>query len=401
VTADIATSAPVGAFTAVAHQLALAAATSIDPDAAVSPSLWQRAEPVYRDVASWLTAHPAVDGTVGRLVSGRERAPEPTTYRLLCAEIERLATADPVFAEQAWGHAARIMEYCRLIPHRGGHHDALPEPDSIGHQIDGLAATLGRRSAGAGRPDLTVVLGFRIRPGDQHRLRNLLACVAALHRQALPAIRMAIVAVEQDATPRLRDLLEPVVDRYVFAPNAGAYNYAWGRNVGVVQGPDSDAVCVLDVDMVVGETFAADCLTALDGEVGAVLPYDDVLYLDERSSSAACRALTSRVPLTPPDRLRGYGLREIRGGAVVTTRTVYNRVGGQDERFRGWGDEDNEFYFRLREVTEVRRLLGHLYHLDHPRPVMRVDGQRINAAPLEAPRQLGGRFGDITRHTAD
>lgn len=44
---------------------------------------------------------------------------------------------------------------------------------------------------------------------------------------------------------------------------------------------------------------------------------------------------------------------------------IYHKMGGHDERFRGWGKEDKEFWARLKRVTKVSLLKRRLVHLEH------------------------------------
>jgi GT2 family glycosyltransferase len=51
---------------------------------------------------------------------------------------------------------------------------------------------------------------------------------------------------------------------------------------------------------------------------------------------------------------------------LVLTRDAFALVNGLDERFRGWGAEDNAFYYALRtQVGPILELSGHAVHLWH------------------------------------
>ena len=77
---------------------------------------------------------------------------------------------------------------------------------------------------------------------------------------------------------------------------------------------------------------------------------------DRRGHQDACA--------TPP------GLRwRLWGGNVSVTREVYDRVGGYDPRYRGYGWEDVDFGFRLHRLGAQRRALG-----GGGQPVRPVDG---------------------------
>jgi len=50
---------------------------------------------------------------------------------------------------------------------------------------------------------------------------------------------------------------------------------------------------------------------------------------------------------------------------------LYRQIGGFDERFRGFGCEDTEFWDRVSKHTEIRIEAGSLLHMHHPRTVDR------------------------------
>lgn len=53
-------------------------------------------------------------------------------------------------------------------------------------------------------------------------------------------------------------------------------------------------------------------------------------------------------------------------GVLVMTRETYEKVGGYNEEFDGWGYEDNEFAVRLtRQVGQPTRCFGPMLHLWH------------------------------------
>lgn len=66
------------------------------------------------------------------------------------------------------------------------------------------------------------------------------------------------------------------------------------------------------------------------------------------------------------DRVRTREL-ETQSSMLAVSRFLWNSVGGFDERFRGWGAEDNAFW-RACAIRggEPERLAGNAYHLWHP-----------------------------------
>ena len=54
------------------------------------------------------------------------------------------------------------------------------------------------------------------------------------------------------------------------------------------------------------------------------------------------------------------------GGSIAITREGYQRIGGMDESFVGWGGEDNEFWERAQTLKVWPYGYLSLVHLWHP-----------------------------------
>jgi len=215
---------------------------------------------------------------------------------------------------------------------------------------------------------VTVVMGIRARPEEPERLEHAKICLQALNIQTLPRWRYRIVVVEQDETPRLERELAPFADKYIFAYNAGPYNRGWAFNVGAgTPGARAGALCLIDADLLVSTDFLQRGLERFEQGERAVLPYDEVLYLDATSTEQAIGDWLGARPLEP-GRYHGQLFSTSQGGCIWVESSVYQEIGGHDERFRGWGREDREFWDRLSRTVRVEQLRGRQLHLYHPRP---------------------------------
>jgi cellulose synthase/poly-beta-1,6-N-acetylglucosamine synthase-like glycosyltransferase len=81
------------------------------------------------------------------------------------------------------------------------------------------------------------------------------------------------------------------------------------------------------------------------------------------------------------------------GGAFAMRRDAFVGLGGWDERFLGWGGEDDALSYKLqrRRLSTVELDESAALHLWHPRPPARTLGQphyRANQALLEGYRSL-------------
>jgi glycosyltransferase involved in cell wall biosynthesis len=258
--------------------------------------------------------------------------------------------------------------------------------------------------------ELTVVTGVRATPGEPDRKRNAEACLRALNLQNLERWRYRIVVVEQDRSRRLEQALAPLADRYIFVPNSGAYNRGWAFNIGAHSGArDQGALCLIDADLLVPPDFLRHGLERLQQGALALQPYNEIVYLDQTSSERAIAARLAR-PLQPlqTGAYSGRVFDTSQGGCIWVDAALYARIGGHDERFRGWGREDREFWDRLSRETPIASMPDRLLHLYHPPPAMEDSAATANArlhddilaGRAPATQQLIGnpmRYSDETR----
>jgi hypothetical protein len=230
--------------------------------------------------------------------------------------------------------------------------------------------------------EVLVAIAFRDRAGGR-RVRNLLACVAALRDQTFPAGRVTVAVAEADDEPRWRHLIEPVVDRYLFIRNEDRFNLSWAINVAVMNSaPQAAYLCLLDADILADRSFLQRNVTRLHtGEHDAHLPFELMTCLDEPSTALALRRRCEQgEPDVDAADVRALLLHHVYGPCVWVRRELYERVGGLDERYRGWGGEDDDFYARLQIAGTVVSFTDQLLHLAHPRPPMQHDdGRPFNA----------------------
>jgi hypothetical protein len=79
-------------------------------------------------------------------------------------------------------------------------------------------------------------------------------------------------------------------------------------------------------------------------------------------------------------------------GVYVTTPRTWERHGGQDERFRGWGFEDAAWYLAhdtLLGAPPVRHV-GSVYALHHPAEARAGANYEANVARMEGYRTAAG-----------
>lgn len=205
-------------------------------------------------------------------------------------------------------------------------------------------------------PDVTFVIGHR----GVDRLPLLLATLESIAGQKNVSIECLVV--EQDSQNRIGAELPSWV-RHIHTPPPAAdmpYCRSWTFNVGARNA--RGAVLVLhDNDMVVPADYTARLLEHVVDGYEAVNLKRFGFYLSEKHTDSVLSGragLTDQPPQSIVQNLEG-------GGSVAITRAAYERIGGFDESFVGWGGEDNEFWERaqtLRVWPYAYMPIVHLWH---------------------------------------
>lgn len=256
--------------------------------------------------------------------------------------------------------------------------------------------------------EISVVVGIRAAPRQPQRVRNVKAVLWALNLQTLQRWHYRIVIVEQDIVPRLKKILEPLCDRYIFAYNPGPYNRSWAFNIGAVQSAGKTrALCFLDADLLVPPDFLSNGLKEITSGLTAVCPYSEVIYLDPDSTDQAIknRLESSNHPFNNQN-FKGTVYTTSQGGTIWVEPNLYFEIGGHNEDFRGWGGEDREFWDRLVKKTDIKCLPGRLFHLYHPEPNMQdpyaaANQKLYRKLSLHPSQQPVNLIGDLNRYTLE
>lgn len=341
------------------------------------------------------------DETVARLVGElRARPADPALHLALRTRLVQLAgdsgrpALDTLF-ERAWTAESNS----RLGYHLGRHYGGTGQA-TVGAQRLGTLAP-GDGLAPGDAPQVLVVVPFRDR-GPALRLRNLLACLLALRDQSVPRSFYQVAVVETDDTQRWRDSVQPCTDHYLFAHKPGSFNKSWAVNVGVVNTPGrAEIICILDADALVDRDFIARNVARFHhpGTMGH-LSYRDMWCLDESATSWAIEErLWRRAAEVDADHLRAFVLRRPPGCCVWVRTSAFHRIGGMDERFEGWGGEDNDFAYRMDINSAFDHYHDPLLHMYHPSSaVLREDGELVNAhIPALSWGPSSGPIGDVHR----
>jgi len=343
-------------------------------------------DPAVRELAAALMADPGDAAVYHRL----------RAHLMTMRDQEGTEATDALF-EHAWRAECNSRLGYHLGPDYGGSGAAV--------RAEALRAVpSGERTGDPGEASVLVVVPFRDLSPDAWRLRNLLACLLSLRDQSAPRESYQVVVVETDDTPRWQRAVTPYADQYLFAPKSGAFNKSWAVNAGIVNAPGhAEVICVLDADVLADRDFIARNAVRFrkPGAMGH-LSYRDMWCLDERSTSWAIgERVRMRAPEASTDHLRAFVLRRPPGCCVWVRASAYHRIGGMDERFEGWGGEDNDFAYRMDTNSAFDSYDDILLHMYHPSSsVLREDGELVNAHIPALSWRPDAEIGDLGRFAA-
>jgi hypothetical protein len=219
-------------------------------------------------------------------------------------------------------------------------------------------------------PQVTFLIGHR----GTSRLPHLLVTLEGIAAQRGAGIEC--IVIEQDHVSQLAGRLPSWV-RLLHTPTPSAgmpYCRSWAFNVGarIARG---NVLVFHDNDMLVPSDYAAQIARRAASGWEVVNLKRFVFYLSQEHTAevlAGRSALTDAPPSVIVQNLEG-------GGSVAITREAFERIGGFDESFVGWGGEDNEFWERAQSLRCWRWGSLPIVHLWHePQP-----GKRGASNPTE------------------
>jgi hypothetical protein len=170
-----------------------------------------------------------------------------------------------------------------------------------------------------------------------------------------------IVGVEQDDSRKINfNELSTITNVHAPPHRPGdPFTKAIAFNLGV-KNAKYDKLFLHDADMLIPGNYTTRVAAMLDTHSGVHIG-KNVLYLCQESTTGI---LTTQkvMPGFNIDRTVGY----YEGGTLACTRTVFVHVGGFNEDFIGYGNEDTEFFSRLSKVASFHNIrtedLIHLWH---------------------------------------
>ena len=165
----------------------------------------------------------------------------------------------------------------------------------------------------------------------------------------------------------LLSIYEKNFSKVSICDSEGDFNRAAARNSGVGRS-NADIVVVTDADLYVPITQIHSAIELAKNYGNQIRPFSAFGHMSE---SATEFFLSQKNPETISDE-RFDTLSTLwpglHGGTFVMNRLLWEKVGGMDENFIGWGGEDNAFNIRCSRVLNkpVGVVEGYALHLFHP-----------------------------------
>jgi glycosyltransferase involved in cell wall biosynthesis len=204
--------------------------------------------------------------------------------------------------------------------------------------------------------DLSYIIPFR--SANKERLNALYFILNKL-RSYFP--EMEIMVVEQDTTSKL-ELDSTLKIKHVFLSNSGLFNKCWALNVAA-KNTEKDVLVFGDSDMFLSKEDYISFFAAAELFESATPNKTEALNIKLTENSDKEFELLNKRPLFT-----------FAGGILLLTQSAYEKIGGWDERFEGWGGEDDVMSHVIYNTLSSKTFNFPFYHIDHPRSV--VDGQQ-------------------------
>lgn len=167
--------------------------------------------------------------------------------------------------------------------------------------------------------------------------------------------------------------------RLVHAYNPGAFNKSWGLNVAT-RFARTPWLIFADADLMLPAGLD-ETLDLVARGIEVVKPYNRLLDLSENETRDLDHGVMPNAIIDP--HAGGSGRKHLgehivlAGGIFAIQSGTYARLGGFDERFLGWGGEDNAMTLKIQRARpSVVQLDAAALHLFHPR-----DTDKLQSSP--------------------
>jgi predicted glycosyltransferase involved in capsule biosynthesis len=150
----------------------------------------------------------------------------------------------------------------------------------------------------------------------------------------------------------------------VIGDNEGKFNRSAARNAGVDKS-ESEVAVLIDADNYIEISQIKSAIKVAARKDCLVKPFSHFGYLTEEATNSFYVGKNNFKPNT--DSFINDPEKNFTGGAYVIKKSLWQKVGGMDEGFIGWGAEDDAFHILIKaKLGNAHYVDGFDYHLYHP-----------------------------------
>lgn len=234
------------------------------------------------------------------------------------------------------------------------------------------------------------IIGYRY---SEDRLRNLKFVLNWLKN-----FDCEVIIVESDVESKIEHL-SGFDFKHIFTKNNYPYNRSWTYNVGWKYAT-TDKLVFGDADLIVMNDSLLQSVKLLD-EYDCVNPYSSVQDLDEMETVRLLEKADLSI-LTQIDKPGRTGT-NMCGGLVLFSREGFEKIGGWNEEFWGWGAEDDFMTIKVEFFLKYLNRDGKCYHMNHEkaaidRNLYYRNLQILQAAKLTPKENFIGYMREVIKH---
>lgn len=254
--------------------------------------------------------------------------------------------------------------------------------------------------------DVCYIIQHRDISQNKDRTNNLINLIKYLKNISND---MEILVLEQTeyASVSLQSYLHLSNVRYIHLKNPGLFNRSWGFNCSVNLTTKSKLVFA-DNDMILRKESLINSIKILD-DCDAIRPYNGYAkYLTELQTKNYFK--TRSMPDIKDIEKLVY-INNFSGGVILFNKESFKRIGMFDERFEGWGGEDDEMHIHLHNLHNSSKIkiitfdepIIHLYHSRNVNDGNTQPNYNKNVSFINDGKRNDGIniLGDITKYDKD
>ncbi len=191
-----------------------------------------------------------------------------------------------------------------------------------------------------------------------------------------------VLVVEMGPSAYAMDLARKWADKYAFLRNDEVFERARSLNTGTAL-TEYDLVFWKGNDLLVPADFISRAISEMRARnLDYLMPHSRIHYLSESDSHRVRQGIRNPADCTPTKVFRP--VRENSGAAGIVRRSFILKYGGMQESFRGWGGEDDAWWYKaqlLGNAGITQRQDQTLYHLFHAHSGANGDNSQISGNP--------------------